>query len=161
MKKITILPSPTADTRTCDVSTVSYETLLNSTRMHQCDVNKGIGMFIDMLRERAEIHDITKITHGNMFYEDFKNNFLTNKWWEIHKSKERHHLQVEGMRSEGPQGITLIDVLENIVDGVMAGMARGGKYVYCPIDPALLSLAYCNTISLLLSSVEVEESGVE
>jgi len=60
-----------------------------------------------------------------MFYKDFKNDFKTQDWYELHKNKERHHLSVE---SGIPSDVNLIDVIEFLIDGVMAGMARSGSY---------------------------------
>ncbi|OQB10120.1 MAG: hypothetical protein BWY21_00496 [Parcubacteria group bacterium ADurb.Bin216] len=47
MKKIRIKPSQTADSRTCDFSQVSKETLLNATQQHISDVRQGMGWFIE------------------------------------------------------------------------------------------------------------------
>jgi hypothetical protein len=42
---IPIRKSPTADTRTCDVTTVTKEQLLDSSRQHIQDVAKGLAFF--------------------------------------------------------------------------------------------------------------------
>ena len=51
--------------------------------------------------------------------------------------------------------MNLLDVLEQIVDGAMAGMARTGRYEPRPIDPFILSRAYDNTCKLMAGAVRV------
>lgn len=149
---IVIKKSPTADTRTCDVKTVSKDELLRSTAFHINDVRKGINYLAGMLGDRAFDHDHTKISYLDDFYRDFQNNFVTTDWWKMHQQKERHHLDSpEGVRED----VNLIDVLEWIVDGVMAGKARSGQYYYRKIPSALLQVAVKNTVELLLSQVVV------
>lgn len=53
-------------------------------------------------------------------------------------------------------GLYLIDILDQIVDGVMAGLARSGTYRQEPISEDLLMKAYRNTVDLLVSHVEVD-----
>ena len=55
------------------------------------------------------------------------------------------------------QDVNLLDVLEHIVDGVMAGLARSGTYRPSEISPELLKRAFDNTVQLLLENVEVTE----
>ena len=59
---IEVASSPTADTRTCDWSTVSRETLLGSSLSHIGDVAKGLGFFTGLLTEAAARHDFDKIS---------------------------------------------------------------------------------------------------
>lgn len=47
-----------------------------------------------------------------------------------------------------------IDVLEHIVDGVMAGIGRSGEYRQDPPPVGLLEKAYANTQKLIASMVE-------
>ena len=51
-----------------------------------------------------------------------------------------------------------MDVLEQIVDGVMAGMARTGRYEPRPLDPLLLQRAYDNTAKMLAEHVQVVDA---
>ena len=53
--------------------------------------------------------------------------------------------------------VNLIDVIEYIVDGAMAGMARSGKYRKEEIPKGLLEKAFNNTIELLLSEIVIEK----
>lgn len=150
--------SPTADSRTCSYQDVSKNDLLVSTSYHIDDVRKGIFFFQELLSHRALSHDHTKISHIDMFYEDFRTGFLKQDWYNLHKERERHHLKMSCQQSYGEHGINLIDILENIIDGVMAGMARSGSYTYEPISPELLQMAVANTASMLLNVIEVVPS---
>lgn len=157
---IKIRKSPTADTRTCDASKVGKQELINATIMHMKDVKNVLWEIIGMLGDRANKHDHTKLSRINDFHRDFINGFKTTEWWQHHKETERHHLSFPGALTESPTGITLIDVLENMVDGIVAGMARSGKYIPQPIGAAELQLAYKNTVNMILAKIEVED-GLE
>jgi len=150
---IRIDKSKTADTRTCDYGKVTKEQLLESSEQHIGDVKQGMEFFAAMLVRAGYIHDHTKITEIDMFHSDFKTGFATTNWWEMHKKAERHHLSANGV----PEDVNLIDVIEYIVDGVMAGMARSGKYRKEEIPEGLLEKAFNNTITLLLENLEVNK----
>ena len=81
---ITIKPSPTADTRTCDWKTVNKETLLNSSKQHIADVKKGLELFANMLSTAATNHDFDKITDIEKFHADFQTGFKQTTWWDNH-----------------------------------------------------------------------------
>jgi len=153
MEKIIIKKSSTADTRTCDVSKVSKEILLMSSEQHIGDVVKGMNFFICLMEIARRDHDFTKITHIDEFYKDFRNKFITQDWYDMHKRVERHHISVsEGVRDD----INLVDVFEYIVDCVMAGMGRSGKVQDLTISNETLQKAFQNTINLLTNNVVVE-----
>jgi len=149
---IEIKESKTADTRTCDYSKVNTGTLLDSSRQHIKDVGKGLWFFADLLQGAADNHDRTKISHINMFYDDFKTGFKTTDWWKMHQEEERHHLKEPEYVQED---VDLIDILEMITDGVMAGLARSGQYRKEEIPDSLLRKAFDNTIKLLLNNVKI------
>lgn len=151
---IIINKSPTADTRTCDYSKVSKETLLQSSKEHINDVSQGLAYFQNRLKEAAEKHDYTKLSHINEFHKDFQNGFKTKNWYEnIHLKNERHHIaHPKGSRED----VDLIDVLEFISDGVMAGKARSGEYRKEDLPKGLLDRAFNNTIDKLLKIVRVK-----
>ncbi len=151
---IRIKESKTADTRTCDVSKVTKEQLFSSSIQHIRDVQMGMNFFAMMLIDAGNIHDHTKLSGIDQFYSEFKTSFATTKWWENHKVEERHHLSENGVV---PENVNLIDVIEYIVDGAMAGMARSGEYRKENIPKGLLEKAFDNTINLLLSEIEVTD----
>lgn len=149
---ITIKKSNCADTRTCDWSKVTVEQLEQQSWQHINDVRAGMEMLATMLLEAGRRHDHTKIERIAEFFADFKTGFKQTDWWIGHQKDERHHFNnAEYVRDD----VNLIDVLEQIVDGVMAGLARSGKYRCEPPSSELLQKAYENTAKLLLSHTSV------
>lgn len=153
---IKIKKSQTADTRTCDWSKVTKEQLLESSKQHIEDVRQGIDFFRSHLEDIGTFHDYTKIQGIDQFYKDFQTGFKTQDWFKMHQETERHHLKDPKYVQKD---VNLLDVLEMIVDGAMAGLARSGEYRkedILDLDQ-LLVRAYNNTINLLLDNIEVEE----
>jgi hypothetical protein len=151
---IKIPRSPTADSRSCDPSKVSKKQLLESSKQHITDVMCGLDFFRAKLMEAAQNHDPDKITDIDGFYADFKTGFKTQEWYERHKRLNRHHLCDEG---GCPEDVNLVDVLDMIVDCVMAGKARSGSVYPFKLPPDLLGKAFNNTVELLKANVEVVE----
>lgn len=150
---IKIYRSPTADTRTCDVSKVSKEQLLASSRTHIMDVAKAMAFFSSKLLKAAVEHDHDKLTEIDWFYSDFQTNFKETGWFDNHRAIHRHHLaQDDGV----PADVNLLDVLEYIADCVMAGMARSGEVYPLAMTDDLLQVAFANTVRLLKSQVELQ-----
>lgn len=149
---IEIKKSPTADTRTCDVSKVERQQLLDSSRQHIADVAKAMAFFSSRLFAAAAEHDYDKLTDIDWFYSDFRTNFAQTGWWDNHRKIHRHHLsQYDGV----PKDVNLLDVLEYISDCVMAGMARSGEVYALEMSDELLQMAFVNTVTLLKSQVTV------
>ena len=149
---IQIQKSPTADTRTCDFTSVSKQQLLDSSEMHIDDVRKGMAFFMASLFVAGRDHDHDKITGIDQFHADFVTGFKQTGWWDEHRKINRHHLlQPDGV----PTDVNLVDVLDMIVDCVMAGMARSGSVYPLEIPPAVLMTAFKNTVELLKRQVEV------
>jgi len=152
---ITIRPSPTADTRTCDVTKVSIDELLQSSIQHIEDVGKAMQFFALKIAEAARVHDTDKITDIDSFYADFQTKFAQTAWWDRHRKLNRHHLNHPS--GDGvPADVNLIDVLDFIADCVMAGMARSGSVYPLQLAPEVLALAFRNTVDLLKAQVRVE-----
>lgn len=150
---IEIKPSPTADTRTCDVAAVTKEQLIESSLQHIDDVGKGLAFWAQRLMRAAVQHDYDKLTLIDHFYTDFQTKFEQTGWWDNHRKIHRHHLaQADGV----PKDVNLVDVLEYITDCVMAGMARAGDVYALTMSPELLALAFENTVQLLKANVQVE-----
>jgi len=153
---IYIKKSPTADTRTCDFSKVSKETLLASSHQHIQDVGVAMAHFAILLCNQAENHDHDKISDIDGFHHDFLTGFKETTWWDNHRKVNRHHLlDADGV----PADVNLIDVLDMIADCVMAGMARSGSVYTLNIKPEVLQAAFENTVSLLKANVTVEDSN--
>lgn len=149
--KIIVKKAPVADTRTCDFT---KGMLRQATVSHISDVNKGLTFIQELIRKAKEKHDFTKISEFNAFYNALKTGFEDKTWWEMHQREERHHLNDPQFISSD---INLIDVLEQIVDGVMAGLARSGEYRFEPLSNEILQTAYMNTAQLLISVTEITD----
>jgi len=149
---INILPSATADTRTCDFANTSKGVLLASSRQHIGDVVRALAFFSAQLTEAAGCHDYDKLTLIDEFHADFITGFKQTGWWDNHRRINRHHLD----KADGvPDNVNLLDVLEHIADCVMAGMARSGSVYELKLSDELLQRAFKNTIELLKSQVVV------
>jgi hypothetical protein len=149
---ITIQKSTTADTRTCDYKAVTKEQLLESSRQHISDVQKGMSFFQRKLEDAAIAHDTDKIFDIDGFHRDFLTGFQRTEWWDKHRVINRHHLN----SNDGvPTDVNLIDVLDYITDCVMAGMGRSGTVTPLQMSPDLLDQAFRNTVELLKKNVQV------
>ena len=163
---IQIKKSPTADTRTCDWSKVTKEQLRESSMQHIKDVDSGLEYFRERLRCRGLFpeygetvyifHDHDKVSYEGLevFHADFVTGFKQMGWFENHLKVNRHHIdKPEGVRED----VNLIDVIEHIVDCVMAGMARSGSVYDMKLPPELLEKAFQNTVAMLKRNVEVRD----
>jgi hypothetical protein len=151
---ITIKKSPTADTRTCDWSKVTKEQLLASSEQHISDVREGLRLFASELLMAGANHDFDKITRITEFHADFQTGFKQAGWWDNHRKLNRHHLN---MADGVPADVDLIDVIEHIVDCVMAGVARCGSVHELKLPDEVLQAAFKNTAEKLKNNVQVEE----
>ena len=151
---IKIQQSKTADSRTCDSTTVSKMTLLQSSNQHRGDVKQGLDYFAGLIKSASVMHDHDKLSDIDGFHADFITGFEQQTWWENHQKVNRHHL----FNEDGvPEDVNLVDVIELVVDCVMAGMGRSGEVYPLELPPELLEKAFQNTVDLLKSNVEVEE----
>lgn len=158
MKTIKIKKSTDADSRTAK-GELSKKKLEKASLQHIRDVEVGMLFFASLIRDAGRKHDFTKITHLDEFWEDYKQGladeeFKKADWYQTHINKERHHLN-----SNIPHDVNLVDVLEMIVDCIMAGHARFGEVnpSFLELSPDLLEKAYWNTIYLLNGNLLIEE----
>ena len=149
---IEITRSPRADTRTCDFTKVTLNDFEEDIFKHKNDVVKGMAYLSNLLNTAGKLHDYTKVKYMDEFYADFKTGFANKDWYNKHMEIERHHLDYE---EYVPDDVDLLDVLEMIVDGVMAGLARSGEYRQAEVSDDLLRKAFYNTINLMLKNVRV------
>ena len=151
---IHIKPSTTADTRSCDYTKVTKEQLYNSSTQHREDIAKGFEFFADMMVEQAWQHDWDKLQDIDGFHHDFLTGFKETTWWDNHRKVNRHHL----LADDGvPKDVNLVDVLDMIIDCVMAGMGRTGDVYPLEISPDVLMNAFNNTVTLLKEQIIVDE----
>lgn len=154
MRKIIIKQSKVADTRTCDYSKVSEEQLWLSSKQHIADVQSLMDYIAERIHEAGLVHDHTKTSGIKQFHSDFVGGFKSTAWWDNHRKAERHHLYLE----DGiPEDVNLIDVIEFLVDGVAAGLARSGTYRKEALPDGLLQKAFDNTVNKLVENIEVEK----
>jgi hypothetical protein len=150
---ITVKPSPTADTRTCDWSKVTKEQLEASSEQHIRDVIGALMFFSRELGRVSSLHDADKLSDLDTFHRDFVTGFKTTEWWDRHRLITRHHLNSpDGVRDD----VNLIDVLEFIADCVMAGMARSGSVYPLQLSPDVLERAFQNTVEMLKREVVLD-----
>ncbi len=153
---ITIRPSPTADTRSCDWSKVSKDQLCDSSVQHREDIRKGFEFFMRMMDRQAELHDHDKLSNIDGFHADFQTGFEVTTWWDEHRKINRHHLlQDDGI----PDDVNLVDVFDLIIDCTMAGLARSGDVYPITLSPNVLARAFENTCALLKSHVVVVKAA--
>jgi hypothetical protein len=151
---ITINKSATADTRTCDFASVTKKQLRDSSLQHIRDVFLGMRYFQALLEGSAHRHDADKLTDIDGFHRDFIGGFANTTWWDNHRKIARHHL----LAADGvPADVNLVDVLDMIVDCVMAGMGRSGSVYPLQIDSTVLMTAFTNTVELLKREVVVNQ----
>lgn len=151
---IEISRSPTADAHTCDFTKVTEDQLYLSSQLHINDVQRALAFFGYLLEDASRRHDFDKLSDIAGFHRDFLTGFRQTEWWDRHRKLNRHHLN---MADGVPDDVNLIDVLDMIADGVMAGAARSGvDKVYRPeLSDDVLRRAFDNTFALLLAQVRV------
>lgn len=154
---ISIKRTRNADSRTADEK-LSYDMLKQDTMEHINDVHQGMCFISDLISIRGMTHDFTKENYFDEFAENVltphtNDEFINNDWYQKHIFEERHHLN-----ANCPLDVNLIDVLEMIVDCVMAGKGRSGhvtpQYLILK-DPGILERAYWNTVKLLDDEVVI------
>jgi protein tyrosine phosphatase len=151
---IKIKKSKTADTRSCDFSQVTRSQLKTSSLQHIGDVREGMDFMKDLINRASTMHDHDKLTDLSQFHADFITGFKETSWWDNHRKITRHHLlQDDGV----PEDVNLIDVIEMIVDCVMAGMGRTGTVYPLDIKPEVLMAAFKNTAEVLKREIVVED----
>ena len=149
---ITIHKSKTADIS--DHSKVTKEQLLDSSIQHIGDVKLGFEFLKRKLDESSSIHDHDKLSDIDGFHRYFITGFKQVEWWDNHRKVNRHHLlQEDGI----PTDVNLVDVLDMIIDCVMAGMGRTGTVYPIKIQDELLKRAFDNTVDLIKNEITVTD----
>jgi len=131
--------------------------LHDQTVSHVNDVMEGCKWFGDKLSTQSYSHDWTKRSYLKEFARDFLSgeDIKTLPWWEKHL-RERHHLN-----DRVPEDVNLIDVVEMLVDCVMAGMARNGSVHEVTVPDDVLRQAVGNTVTMLVEQIKVEDQADE
>ncbi len=152
---IEVYKSPNADSRSADPSAPIAE-LKSSTESHISDVAKGLEFISDLLKERGQQHDHTKIEHMEDFNAAIKGGKIKEtEWYRLHTTEERHHL-----KTHIPEDVNLIDALEHLVDCTMAGLTRSGQIYDTDIPQEVLLVAAQNTVELLKKNIRVVDAEI-
>lgn len=137
----------------------SKEQLLRDTNQHRQDVGKVLGELSLYLFERGVAHDWSKLAFFEQFSQDTLErqdtpDFKSRPWYKIHTTKERHHVN-----ANVPEDVDLIDLLEMIVDCVVAGKTRSGEVNndFLILKDNILDDAYWNTVKKITDTVIVEK----
>lgn len=149
---IEIKKCETADSRTCDWSKVSKESLYKDSQMHKQDVNKCIMYLVSRLVYAAKNHDHDKLDNISEFHSNFTTGFEEDSWLQTHYTKERHHLN-----KHVPDDVNLIDVMEMIADCMAAGAARSGSFRDIELSDEILQKAVKNTAQMLQDVIKIVE----
>ena len=141
----------------------SKEQLLKDTNQHRQDVGKVLGELSLYLFERGVAHDWSKLAFFEQFSQDTLErqdtpDFKSRPWYKIHTTKERHHIN-----ANVPEDVDLLDLLEMIVDCVVAGKTRSGEVNndFLILNDNILEDAYWNTVKKITDTVIVENEDVE
>ena len=151
---IQVKKSPNADSRSAK-GKLNINDLERDTKSHVNDVKNGLDFIASLIKSRGSDHDHTKLENMNDFYNALvSGNVKETSWYKKHITEERHHL-----KSNVPDNVNLIDVIEHIVDCTMAGLTRSGKIYDTDINPETLELAVQNTVELLKNNIYVSEDN--
>lgn len=149
-KGIQIEPHTESDIRTATVIPTREE-FDKANISHVKDVCNVMDALVEIIQQRAKRHDYTKFTDADNFYRQLcycinnhNEDFTSLSWYKQHIAQERHHLN-----ANCPSDVNLIDVLEMIVDCVVADIARTGEVQPISIIPAVIDKAVQNTASLI------------
>lgn len=150
---IYIHKNPNGDTRTAPLG-ITKEQFHEANVSHIYDVQRVMYVLAQQLENQGARHDHTKLEYEDEFFDNFCDamykgkDFVSNTWYQKHITEEKHH-----PLSKCHDDITLLDVIETIVDCVCAGKARSGKIIPIEIDKQTLDLAVQNTIKWLNENV--------
>lgn len=146
--KLVLKDTSKGDSRTSGGSPLLSE-VYNATVIHQGEVASLMKYLAKRLVHNGIVHDWTKTVnfdeeYGKLVTSNVKDEeFLASKWWWKHLTCERHHV-----KDYAHLDVDLLDVLEFIVDRVVAEKGRTGSInmSYLELDPVILVRAYYNTI---------------
>lgn len=153
---IKIYKNPNGDSRTAPKN-VSFEEFQKANDMHKQDVKNVMNELAFYLMQMGDSHDWTKKTKEKLFYDNFistmneGSDFVNDEWYQLHIQEEKHHLL-----SNCHEDITLLDVIEMIVDCVCAGKARSGEVRDLEINNEILTLALNNTVNMVNDLIQCE-----
>ena len=124
---------------------------------HRKDVFLVMRTLAEYLESRGLEHDWTKKEFFDEFAKDTLEridvqDFKARDWYKIHTEYERHHVN-----ANVPSDVNFFDLIEMMVDCIVAGKTRSGTvdYTFLVLNDNILEDAYWNTVELINSIVEV------
>jgi hypothetical protein len=141
----------------------SKEQLRADTLQHLHDVGLVMASIGMVLIERGYNHDWSKLE----FFDDFSKDtlerldtpdFKERDWYHIHTVEERHHIN-----ANVPTDVDFIDIIEMIVDCIIAGKTRSddvNKY-FLILKDDILDKAYWNTVDKIDESIIVSDNNLK
>jgi hypothetical protein len=133
---------------------VSPESLMQETEHHIEAVKDGMDFIAGLIQTAGDRHDHTKLKCFEGFYEALTSGHIKETdWYKNHISEERHHLL-----ARIPEDVTLVDVIEYLIDCLMTGMARRDKMYDIELINDVFQLALKNTVDLLKRNINVIEA---
>lgn len=126
------------------IEDLTKKQLLIETLQHIGEVKDGITFLTEILSSAADIHDEDKISDIDGFYDNLKSKFQKRNWLDNHYKISRHHIMQNNV-----DDVNLLDVLEHIVDCLVAGYARSNKPYPPTLSDKILQKAFNNTVKLI------------
>lgn len=128
------------------IENLTKEQLLIETYRHIQEVQNGVTFLTEVLSSAANYHDEDKISDIDNFYDNLKSKFQKRNWLDNHYKISRHHIVTPNGVDED---VNLLDVLEHIVDCLVAGCARSDKPYLPKLSDEILQKAFNNTVQLI------------
>jgi hypothetical protein len=148
--KVIVHGSQNGDGRT-KLEGATREDIYNDVLKHIKDVQLCMNKCSAKVAQAGMLHDNTKVIYNEEYIDlvdkgVVDDDFIKSDWWVKHIHEERHHLL-----SNVPVDVNLFDVLEMIVDVIVAGKARKGYFDSedLNLDMGVLLRAYWNTVKFV------------
>ena len=155
-EKIIIKKNPNGDSRTAPKD-ITIEQISAANLSHRNDVREVMQSLGEMLEIQGYRHDWTKTAYEQEFYDNFMDDlnngipFASNTWYQKHIKQEKHH-----PFAYCHEDITLLDIIETVVDWVCAGKTRSGEVRPLEFDENMMKKAVENTVKMIDDMTEVQ-----
>lgn len=150
LKKVTVFQTDNPEEGYAD-----KEKLFKDVEQHRKDVAKVMDMISDHIHDIGVRHDWTKVQYFDDFARDTLErqdtpDFKEREWYKIHTEYERHHIN-----SRIPEDVDLFDILECIVDCIVAGKTRSGSvnHDFLVLPQSVINDAYWNTVKKIEDNI--------
>lgn len=160
-EKVLVYKNSDGDTRTAEkVATFTNFSIAND--MHKQDVRNIMNEIAFDIMQNGRKHDFTKKDYELDFYNDYKStiekgtNFVEGEWYKLHCEKEKHH--EEGYELHKDE-LTLLDIIEMMVDKISSAAARSGEIKCYDIKLSQEEIMKCfdNTIEYIKDKIKIAD----